>query len=127
MEARGPRQARSIATTAALALACALAAPTTAAAAVPSDFAGVHLKDGADAPSRTRRDALRTQAAAGLRVARVWFYWSAIETQPGRFDFSRYDPVVEDAARNGVRLLPVLIDPPAFRSSAPPGPQRGTY
>src|SRR5215213_8667909 len=112
-----------------LALVCVSAAPAPEAhAAGAADFAGVHVTDGFLTDSRPRRvAAYRRQADNGLRVARVWFDWSAIETLPGKFDFSLYDALVEDAAHAHVRLLPVLIDPPAFRSSGPPGPQPGTY
>src|SRR4051794_39034876 len=104
------------------------AAPRRADAAGADDFAGAHVTDGYDTDTPERRAAAYVrQADSGLRLARVWFEWSAIETQPGRFDFSLYDAVVADAARAGLRLLPVLIDPPGFRSSAPPGPQAGTY
>jgi hypothetical protein len=42
-----------------------------------------------------------------------------VERSPGDFDFSAYDPVVARAARAGVNVLPVLMGPPAFRSSKP--------
>src|SRR5215218_7707218 len=89
-------------------LVCATAAaPPEARAAGPDDFAGVQATDGYDSDNRARRAAAYArQADSGLSVVRVWFEWSAIETQPGRFDFSRYDALVEDAARAGVRLLP---------------------
>jgi hypothetical protein len=97
-------------------------------AAGPPDFAGVQASDGADAPDPARRRfAFAAQSFSRLRLVRVWFYWSEIEVAPDRFDFSRYDALIEDAARAGVRVLPVLIDPPWFRSSAPPGPQAGLY
>ena len=91
--------------------------------APPRDFVGVQL---------SLRDVFNErgaapQADAGIGIARAWFYWSLIETAPSRFEFYWYDPLVAAAAQNGVRILPVLIDPPAFRSSYGGGPAAGMY
>ena len=66
--------------------------------------------------------------AAGARVLRQSFSWSIIEREPGRYDFSLYDHFVANAARAGLGVLPILIDPPPFRSSRPAtGARRGIY
>src|SRR3954453_7389761 len=81
-----------------LGLLCAAAAPPGAAAAGPDDFAGVQATDGYDTDNPARRGgAYAREGGTGLHGARVWFEWSAIETQPGKYDFSRYDPLMEDA------------------------------
>jgi hypothetical protein len=58
-------------------------------------------------------DALRVRqlellAAAGVRRTRVDFTWSKIESAPGAFDFSAYDPLVDAAAAAGVEVLAML-------------------
>jgi len=64
----------------------------------------------------------------GVGVLREVFYWAAIEVLPGAYDFSAQDAYVEQAARHGLRVLPVLLMAPGFRSSAPAtNPKRGMY
>jgi hypothetical protein len=73
-------------------------------------------------------NSLAVAVAAGARVLRQSFSWSIIERGPGRYDFSLYDRFVANAARAGLGVLPILIDPPPFRSSRPAtGARRGIY
>ena len=93
-----------------------LAAPAPASA--PADFVGTQTSEyavTANSPS------MRT--AAGLRngrigLARTWFWWSEIEVSRGVYDFSHYDRIVADAAANRVRLLPIIVDVPWYRTAA---------
>ncbi len=62
--------------------------------------------------------------AAAMRDARVGivrqpFSWARVETAPRRLDFSVYDSVMAAAASAGLHVLPVVMDPPAWRSTAP--------
>src|SRR5918993_758681 len=67
-------------------------------------------------------------AGTGARVLRQPFYWSVMEPQRGRYDFSLYDAYIATAANANLRVLPILFDPPAFRSAGPvAGARRGTY
>jgi hypothetical protein len=73
-------------------------------------------------------NSLAVAVAAGARVLRQSFSWSIIERAPGRYDFSLYDHFVANAAGAGLGVLPILIDPPPFRSSRPAtGARRGVY
>jgi hypothetical protein len=107
--------------------------PLRAAAAVapaPPDFVGLVSDDafwGTDAdPSRQRT--MAAIAGTGARVLRQPFYWSVMEPQRGRYDFSLYDAYIATAANANLRVLPILFDPPAFRSAKPAaGARRGTY
>jgi hypothetical protein len=75
-----------------------------------------------------RADALSRQRAAGVRLLREPFRWDQVERSPGRYDFKRLDAFVVAAARRRLRILPILVDPPSFRSSAPRrGAKRGSY
>jgi hypothetical protein len=103
---------------------------TAATAQAPPGFVGLISDDafwGTDAdPSRQRT--MATIAGTGARVLRQSFYWSVIEPERGRYDFSLYDGYVAAAASANLRVLPILFDPPAFRSARPAsGARRGTY
>jgi hypothetical protein len=55
---------------------------------------------------------------AGPKWIRQEFDWSEIEPQPGAFDFSRYDQFMLLTAENGVRVLPLMLDTPAWDGPA---------
>jgi hypothetical protein len=74
---------------------------------------------------RTQLEAIRN---TGVGMLRQNFEWALIETRPGVLDFHAYDSFVGDTAREGLSILPVLTNPPAWRSVRPAqGAQRGTY
>ncbi|MDX6681039.1 MAG: polysaccharide biosynthesis protein PslG [Solirubrobacteraceae bacterium] len=117
----GPRArvlARRVVTACAISVVAGLAAQP-AGAAVRADAVGIYSEElersnGADplAAAAVVRD-----ARAGL--VRQPFSWKRIETSPGRLDFSVYDDVMAAAAAAGLSVLPVLMDPPDWRSTAP--------
>src|SRR3990172_12425278 len=47
-------------------------------------------------------------AAAGIRWVRIDLAWSASETEPGRYDFRRWDRFVESFEPLGIRVLFIL-------------------
>ena len=47
-------------------------------------------------------------AARGINHATVYLNWSDIEAQPGRFDFSAYDPYFDQLTEGGMSLIVVL-------------------
>ena len=106
---------------AATAAATSLALPATAGARLPKEFFGLEPKDVVAGKDAYRAEQLARQSAIGVRVMRVLFSWKAVEQKPDQFRASIYDGLVGVAAQNGIRLLPILADPPAFRSSRPPG------
>jgi hypothetical protein len=101
-----------------------------ATAPAPPNFVGLVSDDafwGTDADA-TRARTMAAIASTGARVLRQSFYWSVIEPQPGKYDWWLYDMYVEAAARQNLTILPILFDPPAFRSARPAsGARRGTY
>jgi len=104
--------------------------PGAATGPVPPRFIGLVSDDafwGTDAdPSRQRT--IAAIAGTGARMLRQSFYWSLIEPQPGRYDFSLYDGYVAAAADANMTVLPILFDPPRFRSARPASDaRRGTY
>jgi hypothetical protein len=98
-------------------LACAfLAGAAPAAAAVPKDFFGVVSED-VFAGSGPYRDAtVAQQASIGVGLIRQTFHWNQIETSPGVYNFSGYDAYMATMASHGIRVLPILFDPPRFRA-----------
>jgi hypothetical protein len=61
-------------------------------------------------------------------LIRQTFDWSRVERAPGRYELAALDAYVAAAAAARIELLPVLFNPPPFRSSAPRrGAGRATY
>ncbi len=110
--------------------ACALALGPAASAhaAVPADFVGISSEDVFVGSSAYRDSALGAQADTGIGLLRQTFKWSAIERSPGRYSFGGYDGYMAATARHGISVLPILYDPPPFRSSSPRRhARRGVY
>ena len=97
-------------------------------APVRDDFVGVVSDDLLHGNAHYRMENLARQRRAGIRLVRQTILWSEIERAPGRFDFSVYDSYVAALAAQRMDLLPILIDPPDFRSRAPArGRKEGVY
>lgn len=92
------------------------------------DFVGLVTEDVLAGDEGYREEMLEKQAEAGVGLIRQTFDWAAIETEQGRFDWSRYDAWMEQLAEQRMQVLPILFNPPPFRSAAPAeDPERGTY
>jgi hypothetical protein len=92
-----------------------LLAAAPAGAAVPRDWLGV-AADGPliDAPASHAGEWPRI-ADSGATSVRIAFYWrDAQPLGPGTIDFAAYDASVLAAARNGLRVLPVVLGAPAW-------------
>jgi hypothetical protein len=76
---------------------------------------GIGAPDLLGGTSDYRRCTLAAIADAGVGIIRQPFRWSQIEVRRGQYRFARYDDLVAAAARFGLGVLPVLIDPPRFR------------
>ncbi len=84
----------------------ALAAP--AKSAVPRDFYGL-------VPQATPTTAEWAQMGAGkVGTLRIGIFWSAVDgaAPAGGYDFSTIDPIVANAARQGIEILPYLYGTP---------------
>ncbi|HEY1597216.1 MAG TPA: glycosyl hydrolase [Thermoleophilaceae bacterium] len=92
------------------------------------DFFGIVAEDAFAHPGPYRDATLNQLARMGVGIVRQTFDWSAIQTAPGRYDFTAYDSFVGALAARHMTVLPVLLNPPRFLSSAPAvGAQPGTY
>ncbi len=67
-------------------------------------------------------------AAAHVGLFRGGLSWAQTEYPAGHYSFAGFDALVAALARHHIRWLPVLLDPPKFRSTAPgSGPFVGMY
>ncbi len=93
-----------------------------------AEFLGLVAEDAFGKRGRYRRANLRRLRDAGAGLVRQTFDWARIERRPGRYRFRFYDGYMAALAQNGLQVLPILFNPPRFRSSAPArGRRRGTY
>ena len=96
--------------------------------ALPRDFIGIVAEDALAALPRDRRRILRRLRATGVRLIRQTFDWSLVERSPGRYELAALDAYVSAAAAARIEVLPIIFNPPPFRSSAPRrGAGRATY
>lgn len=58
---------------------------------------------------------------AGIGWARQQFVWAEIEPQPGSFDWSKYDAIVDLFARNNIQIIARLDRPPAWARTTASG------
>ena len=98
---------------------CLLVAAPAASAGLPRGFVGLYGDDAFFGDAAYREDQFAAQARVGVATVRQPLDWWRVEKTPGHFDFSVYDGFVEDAARAGLQILPILAGPPPFRSSRP--------
>jgi polysaccharide biosynthesis protein PslG len=101
-----------------------LAAPADA--GVPRGFVGITADDVFAGNDNHRTANLSAMAAIGIQTIRQTFDWSTIERSPGVYDFSYHDAYVAKVSAHGLRVLPVLVNPPSFyrptrgRAACPP-------
>lgn len=68
-----------------------------------------HLKTEDDSSSqKTRREELRLLSDAGVKYLRRDFLWHEIESEKGRFDFSGYERIVNEAKEYGMEFIGLL-------------------
>jgi uncharacterized delta-60 repeat protein len=103
------------------------AAAAVARAATPAGFFGMHADQAFAQRGEERAETLAAVRATGARVVRQQLAWSRVERERGVYDWSEFDDYVEAVARTGLDLVPILIEPPQFRSRAPGRPDRGVY
>ncbi|MFN2617749.1 MAG: hypothetical protein ABR581_11620 [Thermoleophilaceae bacterium] len=95
---------------------------------LPRSFFGVVADQAAGSSGAARQKVLGDIASTHAGTIRQKFEWSRIETSPGVYDFRFYDAYVRDLTARGFSILPVLFDPPSFRSARPAGGGApGTY
>lgn len=73
---------------------------------------------GAVNPELLKDDTLAQCRDYGIDSLQSYVLWSEIEKQPGRFDFSVYDVLVDKLARHGLTWTPFLIFGPYYATPA---------
>lgn len=93
-----------------------LAAAPSAHAKVAPDFVGMTSEDVFAGDDVYRADNLTLQRSLGVGVLRQTFDWARIEPTRGVYDFAYYDDYMLATAARGVRVLPILFNPPRFHA-----------
>ena len=75
---------------------------------------GVNVALEQETSAADRQRALAMAKEAGLAWVRQRFPWAQIEPQPGQFDWALWDAIVEECARQNLRLIAVLDTSPAW-------------
>jgi hypothetical protein len=88
-----------------------------AAAPLPPDFFGVSAPDLGPRSPADRIPELEDQRAAGVRLLRQLFDWALIEPTQGDYDWAATDSFVASAAREDMKVLPVVLWSPTWASS----------
>jgi hypothetical protein len=92
---------------------------TASAAPIPSDFFGVSSPELIWATPAAREPVLADQRAAGVRLIRQLFDWSAIEPTKGDYSWSSTDSFMTSAAKADMEVLPVVLYSPTWATSCP--------
>jgi polysaccharide biosynthesis protein PslG len=87
---------------------------SSAGAVLPEGFVGLTSEDIFAGSANYRTSNLSSQASIGVQLHRQTFDWSTIEKPKGQYDLSNYDAYVAAAAAHGIRILPILFNPPTF-------------
>jgi polysaccharide biosynthesis protein PslG len=99
-----------------------------AGSAAANDFAGIVANDVYSGSTAYRNKSFATQQALGVGLIRQTLDWASVEIAPNNYDFTGFDNFVIAAASHNIRVLPILFDPPPFRSSKPRRhAKHGTY
>jgi len=98
-------------------LICLMFATHAGAKTAPRSFYGVIP---ADDPTSTEIDRM---GAGKVGTLRINFVWGAVQPTAGApFDWSHYDAIIGQAAKNGIRVLPTVYSSPAWAAAKTPGP-----
>ena len=61
---------------------------------------------------------IRTLRGAGVQYAREDFHWSLVEKTRGVYDWTRYDTLVAEAAKQNLKLIAIPNSPPAWATAS---------
>lgn len=103
-----------------------LASLIVVAPAAADPFYGVYAENGYQQPAAIAPE-LNRQADNGAGLVREALSWAQVEKAPGVYDWSAFDTVVTAAAARGMSVLPIVYDPPSFRSSRGSDTRNGMF
>src|SRR3954470_2905042 len=105
-----------------------LAAAPTHAQAPQSPFVGIVSEDAFNGKPAYRARSVERLAALGVGTVRQTLDWSLVEPEHLHYRWGRYDAWVKVNAQHGIRVLPIVFNPPQWASKRPmQGAKRGTY
>ena len=84
------------------------------ASAAPRSFYGVIPANDPDSTEIAR------MGAGNVGTLRINFVWAAVQpTEGAAYDWAHYDPIIGEAARNGISVLPTVYSSPAWAANRP--------
>lgn len=93
-----------------------------------NEFAGLVAEDIFGGTASYRAKAIEKVASTRVGTLRQAMDWALIEPTRGRYDWRRFDAFVAAAAGEGIRVMPIVFNAPAWASAKPRrGAKRGTY
>jgi hypothetical protein len=93
----------------------------SAARAAPFGFVGMNAEDVYAGDDAYQEQMLSQMQREGITLLRQNFHWNHSEPQRDVYDFSQLDRFVLAAARQGIRVLPLLYGETAWATSRPSG------
>jgi hypothetical protein len=107
--------------------ACLLALPGSAPAAsvrVPPEYFGINFQNIDRLDSAGRETQLAQLAAAGIPTIRINLSWQVVEPMPqargNSYQWQRYDAIIGDSARHGIRVTPTIVQSPYWNTPNDP-------
>ena len=88
-------------------------------------FVGIVAEQIYGTESNYRGCALSALATTGVRIIRQPLRWNGIEIKKGVYNWAWWDSYMAALARHRIQVLPILFEPPLFRSAK--GKARGIY
>ena len=102
------------------------AKPTPVSAPAPSSGLKVGIVANTLGMGPSDQNAWQAQiASTGVRWTREELTWASVEPTAGRLDWSRFDGMMINAARNHLMVLPLLSAPPAWAGAGMPADPSG--
>jgi hypothetical protein len=99
-----------------------IAAASSATAAAPRQFYGVVAVE--PLPNESELAVLGRGNVGTLRISLAW---GSVQSSPtAQFDWSRYDALIGEAARHGIRVLPTVYSSPDWLTGSPETPPTGS-
>jgi hypothetical protein len=81
-------------------------------------FVGINASEVLPRTLAQQRRVLHQQAAAGISTFRQTFRWDEIEPSKGSYRWTMHDGLVQAAAENGIRVLPIVFATPKREAAA---------
>lgn len=105
---------------------CILSLLACLSAARGCEFVGVNQDFVWTAPNK-RAPLIDAMRELGVRWVRLPLRWNVVQPEPGAFDWSRTDPVIDELRAADIRVLAILMSVPAWANGTVPDEVEGWY